>query len=262
MLRQGFGIIKGKVLNVAKYGIWSFHHGDNTINRGGPPAFWEIILKEPVIGVTLQQLTTELDGGLILDKGFYNRHWSVLRSNRNILDQCVSILFKNIRKLQNNELKPTKSTVYFKPLYKSPTPYYVVKYMLGFYLMICKRIYQSITTKVLGRRYQCWTLFIGKGNFMEATLHRLKPIKVPKGEFWADPFLYEHDRQDYIFFENYSYKQKKGKISCGRLEKNTLVDIVDVLERDFHLSYPFIFEEEGSVFMIPESSGNKKVEIL
>ena len=29
-------------LKAAKMGIWSFHHGDNSINRGGPPAFGKL----------------------------------------------------------------------------------------------------------------------------------------------------------------------------------------------------------------------------
>ena len=80
ILRHEFNIIKGEILKSAKYGIWSFHHGDNSINRGGPPGLWEIILGQPSIGVTLQQLTSELDGGLIIDKAHYNKHWSFVKS--------------------------------------------------------------------------------------------------------------------------------------------------------------------------------------
>jgi len=35
------------LLNASKYGVWSFHHADNSINRGGPAGFWEIIYKQP-----------------------------------------------------------------------------------------------------------------------------------------------------------------------------------------------------------------------
>ena len=70
ILRHEFSIIRGAVLKSAKYGIWSFHHADNSINRGGPPGFWEIMFEQDSVGVTLQQLTTELDGGLVIDKAF------------------------------------------------------------------------------------------------------------------------------------------------------------------------------------------------
>ena len=66
ILRFGFDIIRGEVLNSAKYGIWSFHHDDERVVRGGPPGFWEFMRKIPRNGVILQQLTDELDKGLIL----------------------------------------------------------------------------------------------------------------------------------------------------------------------------------------------------
>ena len=34
ILRFEFDIIRGKILNSSKNGIWSFHHGDNKVNRG------------------------------------------------------------------------------------------------------------------------------------------------------------------------------------------------------------------------------------
>ena len=71
LLRHEFRIIKGKILNIPKYGIWSFHHGDNDINRGGPPGFWEIMFNQSVTGVTLQILNDKLDGGNVIEKGFY-----------------------------------------------------------------------------------------------------------------------------------------------------------------------------------------------
>lgn len=39
VLRFGFRILRGPVLGVARYGIWSYHHGDEREQRGGPPGF-------------------------------------------------------------------------------------------------------------------------------------------------------------------------------------------------------------------------------
>lgn len=105
-------------------------------------------------------------------------------------------------------------------------------------------------------------MFIGKGNFLDTYLYQLQPIELPKNEFWADPFLLTFKNIEYVFFENYSYKKKKGKISCGKIENNNITEVVDVLECDYHLSYPFIFEEDNELFMIPETLQNKRVEIF
>jgi hypothetical protein len=36
---------------------------------------------------------------------------------------------------------------------------------------------------------------------------------------------------------------------------------VRVLERDYHLSYPFVFEHDGSLYMVPESARNRSVDL-
>src|SRR5262249_7152166 len=77
VLRFGLGIIRGRVLDAARYGIWSFHHDDERVVRGGPPAFWEIYDGVATTGVLLQRLTDRLDGGIPLARATFR---SVLHS--------------------------------------------------------------------------------------------------------------------------------------------------------------------------------------
>jgi len=261
LLRHEFNIIRGDLLYAAKYGIWSFHHADNSINRGGPPGFWEVVLNEPNIGITLQQLTPELDGGLIIDKGFSNRTFSHFLNEKKVYEDSVSILFKNLNKLKNSEYNTSKSKTYYNILYKTPDLVYLTRYLLGFYSYVLNHFIKKFKAKFFKTRYNCWSLFIGKGNFLESTLFKLKPIIPPKNEFWADPFLINYSKNIYVFFENYSYKTKKGKISCGRIIEDKIVDITDVLNLDYHLSYPFLFKENDDIYMIPETNENRRLEI-
>lgn len=66
ILRFGFGIIRGKIHDVPRYGVWSFHHDDERAIRGTPSAFWPIYNGAPESGVILQRLTDRLDGGVVL----------------------------------------------------------------------------------------------------------------------------------------------------------------------------------------------------
>ena len=59
VLRFGFGIIRGEILDVPRYGVWSFHHGDEARYRGTPPGFWEVSRQDPVSGAILQRLVAE-----------------------------------------------------------------------------------------------------------------------------------------------------------------------------------------------------------
>jgi hypothetical protein len=72
--------------------------------------------------------------------------------------------------------------------------------------------------------------------------------------FFADPCVFEHEGADHVFFEDFSYRKKKGVISWSQLQSDgTLSQPSVVLEEQTHLSYPFVFSYQGSVYMIPET---------
>lgn len=262
ILRHEFNIIRGDILKSARYGIWSFHHADNDVVRGGPPGFWEIILGESNIGITLQELTPELDGGRIIDKAYSNISYSYIKNRFQIQEDSVSLLIKNLKKLKTNEYCPKKSITYSGPLYRSPNLRVLLVYLFKFYIHYFQSTSKKIKSRVFRKRYNRWNLFIGEGSFLEATLFRLKRIKPNRNEFWADPFIFSYRNNNYVFFENYSYTEKKGKISCGIIQGKNIVDVVDVLNLDYHLSYPFIMQEDNEIFMIPETSANKRLEVF
>ena len=66
LLRFGFRILKGPILQAARYGVWSYHHGDNHVNRGGPAGFWEVMHEHPTTGSVLQILNEDLDNGRVI----------------------------------------------------------------------------------------------------------------------------------------------------------------------------------------------------
>ena len=87
-------------------------------------------------------------------------------------------------------------------------------------------------------------------------------IHPPKNRFYADPFLFEKNGRHFLFFEDYSYSSRKGVISCLELNDEHGSDQpVTVLERRYHLSYPFVFECDGEIYMLPETGENNCVEL-
>ena len=261
LLRHEFDIIRGNILNSTAHGIWSFHHGDNQVNRGGPSCFWEIVLDQKQVGVTLQKLTPELDGGYVIDRGFYNKHWSWIKTRNIVLESSVSLLTKNLNRLKNKKIQIEEPSLYYYKLYKQPGFRYILKYFYLFYTAIARIIIKKLNYSIFGIRDSCWSLVISKGNFSNSILFRLNPIIPPKNQFWADPFIMPYKKEKYVLFENYNYKTKKGKISCGKIENNNLIEIEDVLEKEYHLSYPFVINENKNLFLIPETSQNKRLEI-
>ena len=77
LLRFGFRILKGPILQAARFGVWSYHHGDNQVNRGGPAGFWEVMTEQPTTGSLLQVLNEDLDNGRVI----YQSHAGTDRSS-------------------------------------------------------------------------------------------------------------------------------------------------------------------------------------
>ncbi|AET93239.1 hypothetical protein BYI23_C010930 [Burkholderia sp. YI23] len=84
-------------------------------------------------------------------------------------------------------------------------------------------------------------------------------------QFHADPFLWRGKNGEYhLFFESLPYDTNRGTISHMAFDPATQSWQETpriVLERNYHLSYPFLFEHEGEIFMIPETCGNRTIEM-
>lgn len=90
-----------------------------------------------------------------------------------------------------------------------------------------------------------------------------KYLDISSEKMQADPFIVFENGKYFVFYEELYFEENKGYISVGELdlEKNRLVNQRIILEKDYHLSYPFIFKEDDKWFMIPESSQNKTVDL-
>jgi len=97
-----------------------------------------------------------------------------------------------------------------------------------------------------------WQIWLEKDN--EFSL-----LELENDFFYADPFIYKHENYNYIFFEELKFSDNKGYISCYNIEKQEFKR--KIVEEDFHLSYPNIFEYEGDIYMVPESSQDRSIRL-
>lgn len=65
-----------------------------------------------------------------------------------------------------------------------------------------------------------------------------------------------------MFFEDYQDQTGRGVIACSEVHSDGSVQrAFKVLERPFHLSYPYVFEHDGRMLMVPESADNRTVDL-
>lgn len=89
---------------------------------------------------------------------------------------------------------------------------------------------------------------------------------LPSLRYWyADPIVAEINGKEYLFAEAFDRLRQKGFIAAFDLEVTQ--DGVqcskprNVLEEDFHLSFPVIFQHDGQYYMMPESSADQSLRI-
>ena len=259
----GFRILRGDALRIAKHGVWSYHHGDNLVNRGGPPGFWEVMERSPISGAVLQVLSEDLDNGEVIDRSWTRTsdRFSVRGSKNNLYWRSSAFVMRKLRQLHESSKVTSEANVfrpYYNRLHKAPTNAELLP-------KLCK-LSLSYAAAKLGHAlfFNQWWLayrFRTSPDDPNNSFYRFKYLVPPKDKFWADPFPVKFGEKYFVFFEEYLYKDDKAHISVIELSKSGASEPVPVLKRDYHLSYPFIFEWKDRYYMIPETAANKTIEV-
>jgi hypothetical protein len=75
----------------------------------------------------------------------------------------------------------------------------------------------------------------------------------PPQRSFADPFAVRWQGRSLLFFEDYADSDGKASISFVELDRSGPSVPETALTRDYHLSYPYIFQHCGELFMLPEA---------
>ncbi len=265
-LRFGFGIIRGEILDVPKYGVWSFHHDDPQKYRGSPPGFWEIYNRDPVTGAILQRLTDRLDGGIVLQKGFFKTNPVSYVASRDltffggahwVAKTCIDIMNNNATYLDAPQT-PTQASIF-----KSPTNCQMIRFFARWLYTCLQAQFVSFF------RHQQWSVaivdapihhalgLINDGSQKQA-IRTARWISELPGRFLADPFGFDcakSDRGLVILAEDFDWANGRGHISAlESTDGETFAKARPIIKLDCHMSYPFIFQHEGSLYCVPETN--------
>lgn len=268
LFRLGFRILRGRILEVARYGIWSFHHGDNRYMRGGPSGYWELTHQAPTVGVILQILNEDLDGGLVLERSWHLPDILLLnRQRQNVFMQSLSHFPRHVKRLYNmgpeayfEEIKEKNQhpEFYSNPMRVAPRNSGAIRSLGRHYL-------RYLGKKLVGLFFfPQWMLLASThhGRSMSTSMWRFKEILPPKDRVWADPFIIKKDETFYVFIEEMVLANGRGHISMFTMDKDGVwTTPTPIIEQPYHMSYPFVFEYENEWYMLPETAENRTIEV-
>lgn len=268
-IRLGFRILRGEILKTAKMGVWSYHHGDNFLYRGGPAGVWEFLKREKTVGSILQILTEDLDGGEILYRS-WSQIYTSLNKTLNGFYWKTSLFIP--RKLK--ELHETGRDVFFAKIkseneqlhfyshknYTIPVNHQFLKLFIPFLFNRVKHKLWKIFN------FEQWILLysFSNNNSFSTSMYRYKRLIPPSDRYWADPCVIYKEGKHYVFFEEVMNpgKNEIGHLCVAEIDKKGFKsEPVIILKKPYHLSYPFVFEHKGDYYLIPESDENSSIQL-
>jgi hypothetical protein len=266
LVRLGFPVLRGGILDVARSSVWSFDHGDREAGHGSPVAFWEVHDAAPVTVATLRLLSNDEGGDLELARTTSATVPTSVRRNRNALYwKALPLLPRALQRLQlegdatflaNARRTTAAATPDATQAPREPN-------LTDLAVHATRRLGRlaGIAGRTLLMRRQ-WILFYTLADDLVTDGAGLRPLIPPIDRFWADPHVLRVDGRYFVFVEELEFAADKGRIAVIEIDDAGQPSAArTVLEEVHHLSYPFVFEHDGDFYMIPESSERRTVDL-
>jgi hypothetical protein len=266
LLHDGNAPLQKELLTTIKHGVWSYSIGEDPTNLNQPAGYWEMFKNKPETCVLLKRLTANLTQYQTLYRSYSATNYMSFIDNTNaVYWKALSFAPRKLEELYKDggvQFERLVQQANEKPHYFSneenlePT----TRQQLS---LISKKIIQKLKLvcelKLFNKQ---WSLLYCIEPELSSSFTHYKKITPPNDRFWADPHVIYQNNTYYIFIEEYIYNEKKGHISVIKMnEKGEYQQPIPVLNKDHHLSYPFVFEHDGDYYMIPETAKNKTIEL-
>jgi hypothetical protein len=264
LLYFGARRLRGAILTAAKYGVWAFQPGKVVESAAGAPLFRELYERNPVTHSSLRILSdTPAGDKVIYQSSASTDQRSLFRSRNAVYWKTAEFGLRRLRDLHLHGIEfinSYPSAFAGTPDARTPNAAQMFLFMIRYGIRWAE---DRISSPSSGPRAK-WCIAIRR----RSEAHRyddpdgFELMRSAKDRFHADPFLFEKDGRTYLFFEDFRFSLGRAIISCCELDADgTPGEHVEVLRRPYHLSYPFVFEDAGEIYMLPETRGNRTVEL-
>ncbi len=245
---------KGEILKVAEHGLWAYDPpGDfrHSVFRNA------LINNNPDWAITLKKYDFQSPEGVVLYESFSAKNILLSKTINWQYWKAASFVLRELN--QTGGVRNCHKSLENRPAVATSSGSIMLFLAKQFFLLLQKKFFRMGPTEQ-------WAFYFNPANtallnFDFLNYHKIQP---PSDRFWADPCVFSLDnRNHYVFFEEYIYAKKKAHISVLHLNKNNKTpEAIRVLEKDYHLSYPFVFsDKDDNIYMIPESSANNSIDL-
>jgi hypothetical protein len=263
ILRFAFGIIRGEVLESARHGVWSFHHGDEEKYRGGPPGFWEMYDGEPVTGALLQRLTDKLDAGIVLRRGYFKTcDYSYSRNIDHLYlgsTEWPASLASEIAYVGDSAVAAPPSTSK-APIRVAPTNLQ----MMRFGARLAKNIARRIVERSQREEWNVGITPLSPARVLRGEIPKnVSWYPTPSDGWMADPMARVSDNGTvHVLCERMELATNKGYIASVSFDGTSWEGERVAIAPGCHASYPYLFSHGSDVYCVPETYEAGEVQLF
>lgn len=262
VIHLGSRDLRGDVLSVAKHGVWAYLHGDDEHYRGGPAYFWEVRERNPVSGAVLHVLADEPQARKVLYKGLFATHEGLSQARNRVQPYwgASTFVIQKLRELHEfgvvREEPSAPRTAPAKARPRQAAEPGNLEMLVWLVPQLVGKFWHRLTRRPTVRHWRL-AIRVGGAPVPSAStpldMSGFRWIDSPKGRCYADPFVIEADGRHWVYFEDFDYASQTGRISCAEVRDGQLGQPMPVLQGPNHISYPCVFRDGGSWYMIPET---------
>jgi hypothetical protein len=258
IVRHGHGQISGAILRAARLGTIAYSNATDPDTGRDLSCFWECYEKASKTGFSIETLTDGVQSGRTLLSGFFPTYFCFSLNQAGKYRKSTPHFQDLLKRIAASDEIPSSSRNFQRvsSTHRMPTAVESFIYLLKIaYRSSKKVVYRCINFQ------KKWGLSFVESSWRDLHSSRSYQAIAPRGHFWADPFVYENDGKTYCFIEDYVYKTGLGHIAVLEVSKDSVVHLGDCIKEPFHLSFPFLFQYEGSLYMCPEASASRKIQL-
>ena len=258
IIRCGSGRIEGDIMRAARLGVISYSNGSESLHREDKSCFWECYNKAPKTGFSIQTLTDKLTRSEILLSGFFPTFFCFSLNQANMYRKSGPHFHSLLSRIAASRELPRENLYLrsFTSTDRTPNVHESFVYLFKVIYRLSKKILYRFTTFE-----KKWGLSFIQSNWNDVNTSLRNEAIAPKGHFWADPFIYAHNGRTYCFVEDYVYKTRLGHIAVLEVSNGEVVHLGDCIKKPFHLSFPFLFQYRGDLYMCPEASASSQIQL-
>ncbi len=256
LLHCGNGVIPAELASAPPYGTWAFRH-QAWDSPNGPPGLWSVFRGEVITPAFLHRCDT---GEILREGALPTLFHSPSRNADQVCQESVTWPAVICRAIQEERRPhPIRSQKLPSTPFLTPTNGQALLLLLR---TAGRWLRNTLETLFLDAQWNIGVVDQPIHRFLEPDF---KPAvrwlpDPPRGRFAADCFVWEREGRLFLFFEDLDYRSYKGRIWGVELKgAHPLGAPVTVLDPPTHLSYPYLIDHQGVLYMVPESAETREV---